>query len=113
MLLPKGIRDQSQLWGHESLVLQKIPSKKELLGQNLEKDLFERKAWLPRGVCAQGKVSVGAAIHIFSLVVSKPTGTPAELNQRRCRMNDRVSASAIKRVKVKLEKPCGTFQSPV
>ena len=53
-------------------MLQKIPSKKELLGQNLEKDLFERKAWLPQGVCAQGKVSVGAAIHIFSLVVSKP-----------------------------------------
>ena len=78
-------------------MLQKIPSKKELLGQNLEKDLFERKAWLPQGVCAQGKVSVGAAIHIFSLVVSKPTGSRPSSTKEQCQMNDRVSASAGKK----------------
>ena len=69
---PKKRKRSITVWGHKSHVMQKIPSKKELLGQKSgKKDLFERKAWHPKGF-AQGKVSVGAAVHVFSLVVSKP-----------------------------------------
>ena len=48
-------------WSHEFQVMQRAPSKKELGSKNMEKDPLERKPGCLEA-CAQGKVSVGAAV---------------------------------------------------